>query len=406
MKIGIIGAGASGLMAAITAAENGAKVTLIEKKDRVGKKILATGNGKCNFTNKNIKSTDYNSQTSNIFENYISQFNEEQVISLFRKWGMMVKNREGYCYPRSEQASTILTILEQQCKKNKIEILTNTFPKEIKVGKKGFTLLLNEGNKLNFDKLILACGSYAGEKNRDSFTGYTYAKELGHSLVPVVPALVQVRGKGKEFKTVAGVRCQVALSLWINDQQVVREEGELQLTDYGISGIPVFQFSRRVGYGAYYGEKMEAVIDFLPELSLTQWEEEIERKWNTMDKEFTLEDFFQGYLNKKINHLFITRNGYAPDWLLKKVTLKDIRKISSQMKEWRISLKETNPYENGQVCAGGVSMEEIGLNMESKYIKNLFFCGELLDVDGRCGGYNLQWAWTSGYLAGKNAAYS
>lgn len=404
MRIGIIGAGASGLMAAIIAAKNGAHVTLIERKDKVGKKILATGNGKCNFTNKNIVSSDYNSQTQGIFENYISQFNEEQVILLFHQWGMMAKNREGYCYPRSEQAATVLSILEQQCKKENIKILTNTFPERIERKKQGFKVSLNDKSRMNFDKLILACGSFAGERNRDSFTGYTYAKHFGHSIVPVVPSLVQVRGKGKEFKLVAGVRCQAAISLFVDGKFVVCEEGELQLTDYGISGIPVFQLSRYVGYGAYYKKTMEAVIDFLPELEKKVWEEEVRKKWEIIDKSFSLEEFFLGYLNRKINYLFITSCGYIAEGKLKDLSLSDVLKIALQMKHWKISLTETNPYENGQVCAGGVSMEEIDITMESKIVKDLFFCGELLDVDGRCGGYNLQWAWTSGYLAGNNAS--
>ena len=199
MKIGIIGAGASGMMAAITAAKLGAEVTLIEKKDRVGKKILATGNGKCNFTNISISDIDYNSQCKTIYSDYMSQFDEKDTISFFKSTGMLIKNKNGYCYPRSEQASTILDLLRLQLKNFNVSVLTQQSPVSVKKRKKGFEVILCNHEKLYFERIILACGSFAGEKFRDNDSGYTYAKEFGHTIIPVVPALVQVRAKGKEL---------------------------------------------------------------------------------------------------------------------------------------------------------------------------------------------------------------
>lgn len=404
MKIGIIGAGASGMMAAIIAAEQGAEVTLIEKNDREGKKILATGNGKCNFTNKNITQNDYHSQKPYCVKYYLDQFNEEDTIALFMKWGMMHKEKDGYCYPRSEQASTVLGILKQKCLSLNIPVLNNTIPQNIRRNKKGFVIELNEGRKLFFDRIILSCGSFAGQKHKDELNGYTYAASFGHTIIPIVPSLVQVRAKGKEFKQIAGVRCQAKIQLLIENVKITEEEGELQLTDYGISGIPVFQFSREVGYGALLHKKMEAIIDFLPEITEEEWQRIIKIKWENISKERNLDDFFQGFLNGKLNGMFIKSMDYIPEKKLKYLNLEDILSISTRMKHWKILLEDTNPFFNAQVCAGGISMEEISEQLESNIIKGLFFCGEILDVDGRCGGYNLQWAWTSGYLAGKYAS--
>lgn len=404
MKIGIIGAGASGMFAAITAAKQGADVTLIEKKDRIGKKILATGNGKCNFTNNAMNVFDYRSQYKGIYIDYISQFNKNDVISFFQDAGMLTKEKNGYYYPRSEQASTVLDLLRLQLKTYKVTILTESHPLSIQKKKKSFEVLLNNNEKLFFDRIILACGSFAGEKKQDDFSGYTYAKSFGHTLVPIVPALVQVRAKGKDFKSIAGVRCDANIKLYIDNKLTTEEFGELQLTDYGISGIPVFQLSRYVSYGVYEKRNVTATIDFLPEYSNENWQSFVETKWKHSPKNITVEEFFQGFLNKKLNLMFLKIAGIKAETPINQLKFQKIQQVITTMKCWKIDIEGTNPFENAQVCAGGVSMDEITLEMESKLVPGLFFTGELLDVDGRCGGYNLQWAWTSGYLAGKYAA--
>lgn len=404
MKIGIIGAGASGMFAAITAAKQGAEVTLIEKKDRIGKKILATGNGKCNFTNKSMKQVDFKSQRTDIFDDYISQFDENEVISFFQSNGMLTKEKNGYYYPRSEQASTVLDLLRLQLKTYKVSVLTEKYPISIQKKKKQFEIILNSNEKLFFDRIILACGSFAGEKKQDNYNGYTYAKNFGHTIVPVVPALVQVRAKGKDFKSIAGVRCDANIKLYIDNCLSAEEFGELQLTDYGISGIPVFQLSRYVSYGIYEKKLVTAVIDFLPEYNIEEWHSFVETKWKNSSKNITVEEFFQGFLNKKLNMMFLKNAGIKAETPLNQLKYSKIKQAIETIKCWKIEIEGTNPFENAQICAGGISMDEITLQMESKLIAGLFFTGELLDVDGRCGGYNLQWAWTSGYLAGKYAA--
>ncbi len=408
MQIGIIGAGASGMFAAITAAKEGGHVTLIERKDRIGKKILATGNGKCNFTNKEIRSSDYRSQQEGVFSDYVSQFNEADTIALFQNMGMMVKEKNGYCYPRSEQAATVLDILRLQIEDYGIKVLTNIYPISIKKNKrKKFELLFPDNSKLYFDRLILACGSFAGEKETketQKYSGYSYAKAFGHSIIPVVPALVQLRAKGSAFKSVSGVRCMADIRLYINKEPVAEESGELQLTDYGISGIPVFQLSRYASYGIYEKQAVTAAIDFFPEYSYEALVSFAGNKWENASKNMSAEAFFQGFLNKKLNLMFLKNKGIKAETPLSRLSFLKITEILQTMKHWEIEIESTNSFQNAQVCAGGVSMEEVSLQLESKLIPGLYFAGELLDVDARCGGYNLQWAWTSGYLAGKAAA--
>lgn len=405
MKIGIIGGGASGIMAAITAANYGAEVTLLEKKDRIGKKILATGNGKCNFSNKMVSESDYRSQKSNIFHDYIGQFDEKRVLSFFAEQGMLTKERDGCLYPRSEQASTVLDVLRNMLHEKGITLLTESCPDSIEKKGQGFEVRTDK-KRLFFHRLILACGSFAGERKTEGRSGYDYAKMLGHRLVPVVPALVQLRARDQEklFKSIAGVRCESRIGLYIDNRHVATEQGELQLTDYGISGIPVFQLSRYAAYGFYHQQTVHVSIDFLPEYEEEEWKELVRKKWDSCNKSAFLEDFLLGFLNKKLNLLFIRQAGLKPQLLLGDCSFKQILQVCLQMKSWNVKLLEANPFSHAQVCAGGVSMDEVTLQLESKKTKGLFFAGEMLDVDGRCGGYNLQWAWTSGYIAGKAAA--
>ena len=392
-------------MAAITAADYGAEVTILEKKDRIGRKILATGNGKCNFTNNIVGVDDYISQKPGIYNDYISQFNEKQVLSFFAGQGMLAKERNGYFYPRSEQASTILDVLRNKLQEQGVKVLTESCPDSLEKTKKGFEVRVGE-KILFFHRLILACGSFAGEKQQEGVSGYHYAKKLGHSLVPVVPALVQLRADRDRdiFKSIAGVRCEAKITLYIDDTIAAREQGELQLTDYGISGIPVFQLSRHAAYGFHNRRRVSASIDFLPEYESEEWKELVRRKWDSFHKEASIEDFFLGFLNKKLNLLFIRQAGLKPQLAAKCLSYDQILQVCFQMKEWRVELTGTNPFASAQICAGGVSMEEVTLQLESKKIRGLYFAGEMLDVDGRCGGYNLQWAWTSGHIAGKAAA--
>lgn len=414
-RIAVIGGGAAGMMAAVTAAKNGAAVTIYEKNDRIGKKILATGNGKCNFSNKDF-SVEYYYGDREKLSRCFERFSVEDTIGFFRQAGMLVKEKKGYLYPLSEQASTVLDILRLEVDNRNIEVELSaavekieplTAKKEEKKSRaKGIAVYWEKDGEKScnrYEAVIITCGGCAAPGTGSDGSGYRLAEKLGHHIVPTVPALVQLRCSDGFFKSVAGVRCEASLRLYCEKLLVQEERGELQFTDYGISGIPVFQFSRQAAYLLKDGKKADVYIDLLPDIGVRELEEiGSQRVENVGNK--TLEEFLLGMANKKINLLLIKLAGYKSADRADKVGHKNLKKLIASYKELHVHILAANPFENAQVTAGGVDLNEVNDKMESTKASGVYFAGEILDVDGRCGGYNLQWAWTSGYIAGKSAA--
>ena len=404
MKIAIIGGGASGMMAAIVAARQGAEVTIYEKKERIGKKILATGNGKCNFSNVVLSTEDYRGDYLELLPSYLSEFNETDSVPFFSSLGMLIRDKNGYLYPASEQASTVLDLLRQELTLLMVRIITDASPViSTKTDCGSPFYITHEKKKMEYDKVILSCGSYAGEKAQNEQSGYEYAKAFGHHIVPVVPALVQLRSKETYFKSISGVRCDALISLLVNGKKVEQDRGELQLTDYGISGIPVFQISRFASYALLKKESVRVTIDLLPDFSAEDLKIMLTARL-LLQGHKTVEEFLTGILNKKLNALFLKFSNLKAEKKANEYTMEQFETLLFLMKSWDVPICATNPFENAQVCAGGIDMKQVDLHLESKLCKGLYFTGELLDIDGKCGGYNLQWAWTSGYIAGKYAS--
>lgn len=401
--VGVIGGGAAGMMAAITAARNGARVTLLEGNDRIGKKLLMTGNGKCNLGNRRISAENYGGAEPSWITRRLMEFDTEKTIEFFRSLGLLTKEKNGYLYPASEQASVVLDVLRLEMKTLGIEIITeykvhklwkNETDGRIGVSAKGWETLY-------FERVILACGSKAAPKTGSDGSGYELAKQLGHHVTALVPSLVQLRCREEYLKAVAGVRAEACIS--IPEDGGRWDKGELQLTDYGISGIPVFQLSRYVNYRLLKSAEVTVSIDLLPNMT----KEEVNQLFagrETLREKRTVEEYFTGILNKKLMLLFIKLAGLKPGMSASEASQKELWKVYQLCKEWRLHVTGNKSYDNAQVCAGGVTIEEITEQLESRKIPGIFFAGELLDVDGQCGGYNLQWAWCSGYLAGKAAA--
>lgn len=407
LKIGVIGGGASGMMAAITAAKNGAKVTLLEGGDRVGKKILSTGNGKCNLGNTDLKVSDYCGANPDWISQCLAQFDTNATIAFFEDAGMLIKNKNGYLYPLAEQASVVLDVLRGLLKSAGVEVITECKVMDVTIGKQGKFCVKSQDKKFEFDRVILACGSKAAPKTGSDGSGYDLAKKLGHAMVPVVPALVQLCCEENYLKEIAGVRAEAVVRV-LNETECIEEQGELQLTDYGISGIPVFQLSRKVGYILRKRKNpVVAEIDFLPQYTEEELDALFETRYELIKNlivDQNIEEFFTGILNKKLMLLFIKLAGLKREQTFSSLKKADLKRVFGYFKHFQVHITGSKSFENAQVCAGGVNTEEVKTTMESAVIPGLFFAGELLDVDGRCGGYNLQWAWCSGYLAGKNAA--
>ncbi len=422
-RVAVVGGGAAGMMAAVTAAENGAEVVLYERNDRVGKKLLATGNGKCNFSNRDFAVEYYNGNgrsgaDSCKLEQIFRQFSVKETVGFFENAGMLVKEKRGGLYPWSEQASTVLDILRLELGRRKVVLRVSAQIRGIRreKGGRGFLLEPFESDG-SYHAVVIACGGCAAAKTGSDGAGYRLAERLGHRIVPVVPALVQLRCKDDFFKAVAGVRCEAGISLYAGGENtdgtegcagdrgalVQKETGELQFTDYGISGIPVFQLSRQAAYLLREKKRVTASIDFFPSMGRQEFEAMCGSRLSRISGK-TVEEFLLGTANKKINLLMIKLAGLKPEAEAEREGKKRLRMLLYSYRELQVHVSAANSFEQAQVTAGGVDMAEVSDCLASRKIPGIYFAGEILDVDGRCGGYNLQWAWTSGYLAGKNAA--
>jgi len=402
-RIAIIGGGASGMMAAITAADNGAEVTIYEPKERLGKKLLATGNGKCNFTNMLQEDSCYRGSNVNFSKTVREKFSVEDTLNFFRRIGIEPKIRNGYVYPNSEQAASVADALAMEVRAKRVEVIPGQVF-SIKDGN-GMFLVKSDRGTAEYDAVILCCGSPAGMKKTEEFNGYQLAKQLGHSITEVIPALVQLRCKEKWFKTIAGVRTEGEITVFENGTPIATEKGELLFTEYGLSGIPVFQVSRFAGAALLRGSKVTCKIDLLPGYSVSELEQLLEHRITTLKKR-TAEEVLIGLLNHKLNYIILKECNINPvEDSEKAYKTADLKQLAECYKKLTCLVTESNPFANAQVCAGGVDTTQIDENtMESKLVKDLYFAGELVDVDGTCGGYNLQWAWSSGYVAGHYAA--
>ncbi len=404
--IGIIGGGASGLAAAIAAGRTGnARVFLLEHKAKAGRKLLATGNGRCNLTNEKMELSCFRSETPEIVQKVIGQFGCKETLAFFGGLGLVTKSRNGYLYPRCGQASAVLELLLMEIKRLGISIHTGVHVTDVIPGRKGFQIR-TEAGAFRADQVILATGGRAGEKFGSDGSGYGIAKSLGHSLVPVVPALVQLKARNHMFSDAAGVRTDAKVAAYVDGRRVAEDTGELQITAYGISGIPVFQISRFLAKALYEKKPAFVEADFFPAMG----EEEFcrflaERKKGR--EELDAARYLTGVFHDKLIPKLLMASGIGARAKLGGMSEAEIRRLAQGCKHVRFEIADTNGFENAQVCAGGVKLTEVeAATMESRCTPGLYLAGELLDADGICGGYNLQWAWATGCLAGRAAGNS
>ena len=435
--VAVIGGGASGMTAAITAASKGARVILLEHKERVGKKILSTGNGRCNFTNIHQEPLCYHSENPEFPWRIIEKFDARSSISFFLQLGVYSKNRNGYIYPNSDQASAVLDALRMELERLQVDVRTGTECLEILPGKHGFTIRTEvrtadekpqsgkgksqhgkqkkdrvreqtapnvRTEMIRCDRVILCAGSRAASVTGSDGSGYDLAKRLGHRIVPVLPALVQLKCEEPFFRSIAGVRANGTVSVWSEGECAARDTGEIQLTDYGISGIPVFQVSRFAARLLDQKKKTEAVLDFMPDFTEVQLNAFLSARAKTRPEK-PAKLFLIGLFHKKLSDLWIRLSGLPAEKPAGELTEEEIETLAALIKRFRVQITGTKSFEQAQVCCGGVDTAEVDPEtLESRYVPGLYFAGEILDVDGMCGGYNLQWAWSSGHIAGESAA--
>lgn len=405
-KIAVAGGGAAGMAAAIQAARLGAQVTIYERNDRVGKKILSTGNGKCNFSNEKMGAQFYFGSGTRLVDILYKTTGTAETREFFENLGMRVKERNGYLYPASEQASTVLDLLRYELERLEVNVHTSIQVTGISRQKEILFVETADGTKEDYNAVILACGGMAAPKTGSDGSGFSLAHKLGHRIIPVVPALTALRCKEDFCKRISGVRCDAKLVLKAAGKILCTERGELQWTDYGISGIPVFQLSRLAAYALQEGIHTAVEIDFLPDYTDGRdgktYKAFMAKRWQRQSGQ-TMEQFVTGIVNKKIGLLLLKLAGIKEQARVQDVPASARKKLSQLYKSLTVTVKGTNSFEQAQVCAGGVDCTQVTDSLESIFIPGLFFAGEILDIDGICGGYNLQWAWSSGMTAGRAA---
>lgn len=398
----IIGAGASGLMAAAAAASKGARVALLEHKDDIGKKILATGNGRCNFTNTDMSVNKFHGSKA-LIKNGLSQFNYSDTIRFFKGLGIPAYDNAGYIYPNSRQAASVVAAFRMELMRLHVDVKTGINITDIKPAddRTGYCIQTDKGS-FKSKRLIIACGLTASPKLGSDGSLFRQIEALGHHIQKPLPALCGFSCDGLNFKKITGVRCDATVASVIDGQMTEQNTGELQLADYGISGIPVFQISSLMSRALNKGQKVEVIIDFLPAFSDDDLNGYIKDRSITTTDNRSLNEMLNGLLNNKLLLELIHKSGVSPDKKGRLLTDDDCKSLTRSIKHTAVSVKKPRGLEFAQVCAGGIYTKEIDVRtLESKIHPGLYFCGELLDVDGICGGYNLQWAWTSGYIAGE-----
>ena len=355
----VIGGGASGMMAALTAAENGRSVVLLERQSRVGRKLLATGNGRCNLTNHNLSPARYHGEDSGFCAHTLRTFDVGATLQYFASLGLLtVSEDSGRVYPMSNMAGSVLDVLRYGLERPGIQVCTGQAVTAVKHAAEGFTVR-TETEVFAARKVILAAGGAAGSKVGGVMDGYRLAKMLGHHRTVLYPSLVQLRTDPTYPRALKGIKAECGIAILRGDERVAENRGEVLFTEYGVSGPAIFDISRAVSTG---GEGLVCALDFFPD-------------WEPRE---------------------------VLDWLrLRRETDSDLERIARQMKRFALPITGTCGFDQAQVTAGGLRTEEFHPEtLESRVVPGLYACGEVLDVDGDCGGFNLQWAWSSGHLAG------
>ncbi len=399
MVIGIIGGGASGMAAAIAASGNPqSQVILFERQARVGRKLLATGNGRCNLTNLSAGNEHYHGDQPEFAQTALEVFSPERTIAWFRNLGLYTVTEEsGRVYPYSDQANSVVDVLRFALDRPNVRVITGFEVSKVRRGNGGFAV--ENGEETYFcDRLVIACGGLAGTKLGGSMSGYKLLKSFGHRVTRLRPALVQVKSSWNGCGSLKGVRanCHAAI---LCDGKLHREStGELQYTDYGLSGPVVFEISRDV---CLTPGDWVCKLDFLPDISAEALEHELKRR---RSGQLLAEELLTGILHNRLGRVLTAAAGVHSQQMISQLRDDQIAQVCQLVKGLEVTLSEPLGMDAAQVTAGGILTEEFNSRtMESRLVPGLYACGEVLDIDGDCGGYNLQWAWSSGMAAGLHA---
>ncbi len=399
MVIGIIGGGASGMAAAIAASENrNNQIILLERQARVGRKLQATGNGRCNLSNRHAALPHYHGESSDFATVALERYSVEETLHWFARLGLYtVTEPSGKIYPWSDQANSVVDVLRFALEKPNISLKTGFEVGKVKKTPEGF---LVEGSEETIlcDRLIIACGGLAGTKLGGTMSGYQLLRSFGHKCTKLRPTLVQIKSDWGGCVSLKGVRCNCRAQILHNGDLFAESTGELQFAEYGLSGPVMFEISRDVCQGK--GD-WDCRLDFLPDMEKKDLFRELTRRQET---NLPGEELLTGILHNRLGRVLTKAVGIAANVRIRDLTAGELRAVCDGVKAFEVHLTEPLGMDSAQVTAGGIRTAEFDENtMESHLVPGLYACGEVLDIDGDCGGYNLQWAWSSGRLAGESA---
>lgn len=403
-KIIVIGAGSSGMISAIVAKENGADVLLLEKNTRVGKKLLATGNGRCNYTNQNIDIKNYHGDNPKFAYGALKKFNAQQTMDFFERLGITPAIEDGgKVFPLSFQSSSMLDVLRYEIENLNIDLITEAEVVDIKKDD-DFKVILKDNRIFKGDRVILATGGMAMPKSGSNGSGYKLAKSLGHSMTDIFPGLVQLKLEGNIFKGIKGVKFKGIARLYKKGKLLIEDYGDILFTDYGISGPPILQISRTALYNINKNKEVELEISIIHTKSFEELKIYLENRFSFMPKK-SIEEALIGMINKRLILPILKEVNIDKKKNVANLSKDELVRLTNILISWKFKIAGSLSFSDAQVTAGGINTREIdNRTMESKLVKGLYIVGELLDIDGDCGGFNLQWAWSSGYIAGINAA--
>lgn len=393
------------MIAAITAARSGADVTLFERNDRVGKKLLATGNGQCNLTNLNCDRTHFHGENPHFVDEIFNSFTINDTIDFFNALGALtVAENDGKMYPRTYQASTILDVLRFELESCGITVNTQAPITSIKKSRSGFTLY-SESSQFTSDAVIIACGSKAAPQLGGTSSGIDILKSMGHSTTSTFPVLVPLKTDFPHSRHCKGTKVLAEISLFVNNKKITSDYGEVLFTEYGLSGPPVIQLSILANTAFQQNKNVACTIDLFPEKTHVDLIEHLHIRFAGKSN-FPIETGLIGFINKRLISSVLAESGITD---LKKmsgdINEAEIRRIAETVKKWTFTITGSLSWKEAHVCAGGIRTSEFNnATMESKLVKGLYATGEVLDITGDCGGYNLQWAWSSGVVAARSAA--
>lgn len=404
-KIAIIGAGAAGLAAAVTAARAGADVTVYEKHPQAGRKILATGNGRCNVSNTDLSLSHYHGRDPEFARFALEQFGFEACREFFAGLGLEYKIApNGRAYPLSLQAASVVELLMYELGELGCRVLFDTAVTEIVASKGGFTVR-SGASGMQFDNVLIATGGKAAPGLSSDGEGYALAKAFGHKVATPFPSLVQLKLDAPFLKRLSGVKVEGVITLLDGSGKTLQEaRGDVLFTDYGVSGNAVLDISRKAAERLPAGEKTAVRIDSFPELDAKELDAMLLKRFTLQPKKDGVAGLV-GLVNKKLAAVVVEQAGIAKETNVANLSKKERKALVNLLKSWQFDVIGTQDWKRAEVTAGGIETKEIDPHtMESRLCKGLYFAGEVLDIDGDCGGYNLHWAWAGGYLAGRSMA--